>query len=153
MLKTKIFFILLVLITVIAIYFYYLFDKSYMISLEAKKLYRAGDYQSAMDLAQKAYELNQYNRMAFTVLVQSEESLKWVKYIRQTKEYLAFIRQLNEQEEISKGDLLRIKMICEISVADFEKLNQKNRLIDEFLKKDSQRLNQEIVAIRDELFK
>lgn len=153
MLKTKIFFILLVFVSIIAIYFYYLFDKSYMLSLEAKKLYTAGNYRDAMELAGKAYELNQYNRMAFTVLVQSEESLKWKKYIAQTEGYLAFAEAVSQKEGITKGDLTRIKMICEVSIADFEKLNQKNPLIDPGLKARTVALHNEILAIRNELFK
>jgi hypothetical protein len=153
MLKTKIGFILLLVILVIAIYFYYIFDKSYVLSAEAKKYYGAGDFKEASELAQKAYDLNTYNRMAFTVLVQSQESLKWKKYIDETKKYLDFVEAVSYKEAISKSDLIRIKMICEISMANYEKLNQNNMMIDPFLKKDATRLHKEILAIRDELFK
>jgi len=152
MLKTKIGFILLLLICAIAVYFYYIFDKSYILSAEAKKYYAAGDFKEASELAQKAYELNSYNRMAFTVLVQSQESLKWKKYIEETRKYLTFIEGVSYKENISKGDLVRIKMICEISIANHEKLNQNNMMIDTALKTEANRLHQEILAIKHELF-
>lgn len=153
MLKTKIGFILLLMILAIAVYFYYIFDKSYILSAEAKKYYQAGDFKEASELAQKAYDLNIYNRMAFTVLVQSQESMKWKKYIGETSKYLAFIESVSYKEEIPKSDLIRIKMICEISIANHEKLNQKNMMIDTVLKKEANGLHRQILAIRDELFK
>ncbi len=152
MLKTKIGFILLLLVLAIAVYFYYIFDKSYVLSAEAKKYYRAGDFKEATELAQKAYDLNSYNRMAFTVLVQSQESLKWKKYIDETSKYLAFIEAVSYKESIPKSDLIRIKMICEISIASYEKLNQNNMMIDPILKKEATALHREILATKDELF-
>lgn len=152
MLKTKIGFILLLVILSIAVYFYYIFDKSYVLSSEAKKYYKAGDFKEASELAQKAYDLNIYNRMAFTVLVQSQESMKWKKYIDETTKYLAFIESVSYKETVSRSDLIRIKMICEISIANYEKLNQNNMLISALLKEEATRLHNEILATKDELF-
>jgi len=152
MLKTKIGFILLLIILAISVYFYYIFDKSYMLSSEAKRYYQAGDYKEASELAQKAYDLNQYNRMAFTVLVQSKESQKWRKYIDETTKYLDFIEAVSYKRKIEKSDLTRIKLICEISTAAYEKLNQNNMMISKDLKKDAERLNGEIVSVKAELF-
>lgn len=153
MLKTKIGFILLLLVLSIAVYFYYIFDKSYVLSAEAKKYYKAGDFKEASELAQRAYDLNIYNRMAFTVLVQSQESIKWKRYIDETKKYIRFIETVSYKEDIPRSDLIRIKMICEISIANYGKLNQNNMMIDPFLKKDATRLHNEILAVKHELFK
>ena len=153
MLKTKIGFILLLILLTVAVYFYYIFDKSYMLSSEAKRYYLAEDYKEASELAQKAYDLNQYNRMAFTVLVQSKESMKWRKYIDETTKYLSFIEEVSYKKKIGKSDLTRIKMICEIATANYEKLNQNNMMINSELKKEARRLNLEIVSVKAELFR
>jgi hypothetical protein len=152
MLRTKIALILLLLVLILAVYFYFIFDKSYMLSSEAKRYYAAEEYEEASELAQKAYDLNQYNRMAFTILVQSEESLKWRKYIDETSKYLAFIEEVSYKKKIERSDLLRIKIICEIAVANHEKLNQNNMLINPELKKEANRINREITSIRAKLF-
>ncbi len=153
MLKTKITFLLLVVLSIAAIYVYYSLDRSFLLSSEAKKHYAQGDYKTATELAQQAYDLNNYNRMAFTVLVQSEESLKWKKYIEETRKYLGFIDKISYQDEVTKADMLRIKMIVEVSTASYAKLDQNNRLINTDLKDEARGLHRQITVIRDKLFK
>ena len=152
MLKTKITFLLLVLAAIISVYLYYAFDRSYLLSTEAKKQYNQGAYKEAIELAQEAYDLNNYNRMAFTILVQSQESLKWKRYIEETTKYLAFIEKISYQEEVTKADMLRIKMIVEVSTAGYAKLDQNNRLIRQELKDEARTLHQKITVIHNKLF-
>ena len=65
--KGTIAFVLFLLSIVLGVYFYYSFNKSYVISKEAKKYYKQGNFQEAYALAKKAYEEDSYNRQAFTL--------------------------------------------------------------------------------------
>ena len=55
--------------------------------MEAKTFYELGEYEKAYQLAKKAYELEPYNRMAFTILTQSEIAKEWKNYIEESKNY------------------------------------------------------------------
>jgi len=152
MLKTKIIFLLFFLILCVSIYFYYTLDKSYVLSTEAKKYYKSGDYKEAYELAKKAYDENSYNRMAFTLVVHSKKSIEWEKYIKETEKYLKFIDELSYKESISKSDRSRIKMICDISIENYTKLKKDAMLIDPSLKDRAERLHERILAINKKLF-
>lgn len=152
MLKTKILFILFFLILCVSIYFYYTLDRSYVLSMEAKKYYNSGDYKEAYELAKKAYDENSYNRMAFTLVVHSKKSIEWEKYIIDTEKYLRFVDELSYQESISKSDKSRIKMICDISIENFTKLKKDSMLIDSALVERAEKLHGRILDINRKLF-
>ncbi len=106
-----------------AVIFFFGFSDSYKYSLEAKLKYALGDYKEAIKLARKAYELDPYNKMSFTILTQSKISIKFLDYIEDAKRYLKQIDTISTQKHIPKSDLLKIKMICEVMIGRYKKLS------------------------------
>jgi len=101
---------------------YFLINPSYEKSLEAKYYYETGDYKEAYSLAQEAFSMDVYNRMAATIMAQSTISLKYVAYINQAKDFLQQINEMATQESISNADRARIKMMSEIVTDTYVKL-------------------------------
>ena len=108
------------LIAIMAIYF--LINPSYEKSLEAKYYYEIGEYKEAYSLAQDAFSMDVYNRMAATIMAQSTIALKYVEYITQAKEYLKQINEMATQESISSADRARIKLMSEIVTEKYPSL-------------------------------
>jgi tRNA U34 5-carboxymethylaminomethyl modifying enzyme MnmG/GidA len=107
-------------ISIMAIYF--LVNPSYEKSLEAKYYYETGDYKEAYSLAQEAFSMDIYNRMAATIMAQSTISLKYEAYITQAQAYLKQINEMATQENISTADRVRIKLMSEIVTNSYTKL-------------------------------
>ncbi len=101
---------------------YFLVNPSYAQSLEAKYFYEVGNYDKAYDLANEAFSLNIYNRMAATIMAQSKTSLKYKKYIDQAKEYVKAINKISNKQSISDADRAKIKLMSEIVVDSYTKL-------------------------------
>ena len=101
---------------------YFLVNSSYQQSLEAKYYYTMGDYKHAYSLANEAFSLNKYNRMASTIMAQSNTSVKYQDYIEQAKTYLSKINKMAAQETLSDADRARIKMMSQIVVDSYSKL-------------------------------
>ncbi len=101
---------------------YFLINPSYEKSIEAKYYYETGDYKEAYSLAQEAFSMDVYNRMAATIMAQSTIALKYVEYINQAKKYLADINKMATQESISDPDRARIKLMSEIVTDSYVKL-------------------------------
>jgi len=116
----KTFFIFFVLI--ITIIGYYLFNDSYRFSLEAKAYYEMGKYNKSYKLAKEAYELNQYNKMAFTILTQSKIAKSWQKFINESENYFIKINEISNKEKITKADKIRVKMMLQIIIAEYKNL-------------------------------
>ena len=151
--KSTIAFVLFLFSVVLGVYFYYSFNKSYVISKEAKKYYKQGNFQEAYALAKKAYEEDSYNRQASTLMVHSKESKNWIDFIDESKRFLEYMQTIAQKEFIEDSELARIKMMSEITIEKFKKLNQKNRLIDDSLKRTATKIHQEIVEVYEKLFK
>jgi len=120
------------------IIFVYFFDDSYRYSLEAKTYYEFGKYQEAYNLAKKAYKLNRYNRMAFTILTQSQLSQVWEKYIKNSKEYFTQIESISNKDIISNADRIRIKMMLEIIIGEYGHLPD-SKLLHKSLKEGAKK--------------
>ncbi|WP_457748790.1 hypothetical protein [Sulfurimonas sp.] len=101
---------------------YFLLNPSYEKSIEAKYYYEIGDYDEAYKLANEAFSLDLYNRMASTIMAQSKTSMKYKKYIDQGKEYMAEINKIAAKESISDADRAKIKLMSEIMVDSYKKL-------------------------------
>ena len=101
---------------------YFLINPSYEKSIEAKYYYEIGDYEQAYKLANEAFSLDVYNRMASTVMAQSKTSIKYKKYIEQAKQYMAEINLIAAKETISDADRAKIKLMSEIMVDSYKKL-------------------------------
>jgi len=120
--KTKYFFPIIALVLVLFMGLYFLLNPSYEKSIEAKYYYEIGEYEEAYADASEAFSMDVYNRMASTIMAQSKTSLKYVKYIKEAKNYLAQIKQIALQEHISDADKAKIKLISEIMVDSYIKL-------------------------------
>ena len=115
----KVFFIFLLIFVIVSVY---LFNSSYRYSLEAKTYYEFGEYQQAYQLAKKAYKLDKYNRMAFTILTQSQIAKEWDEFIKNSQKYFNQIETISNKETISKSDKIRIKMMLEIIIGEYKNL-------------------------------
>lgn len=122
----------LTLLLLLSMWLYFSFNPSYQTSFEAKFYYSMGDYKKAYALSSEAYEQEPYNRMARSIMVQSQYALRYVAYNDEAKSYLDKIRAYSEQEKISKEEQLRMKMMCEIMIEKHEKM-QPTILIDSAL--------------------
>ena len=102
---------------------YFAFNPSYERSLQAKFYYTLGDYKQAHALAKEAFALDSYNRMAATVMTQSQTALKFVDYIAQAKAYSADIASIAAAERIGEAEKARIKLMCEVMMESFVKIS------------------------------
>lgn len=141
-------FIALFLITLFGLFFYS--DNSYKLALEAKFYYESKEYEKALNLSQKALDIDIYNKMANTVLNQSKAAIKFSSYIKNGKEYIERIKEMS-QGSVSKVDKERIKMMCEIMIDDFESLRNL-ALLDAELKSEALNTKEIFVKLKNELF-
>jgi len=111
------------LLIVTAALFYFAFNSSYERSLQAKYYYATGSYDRAFALAREAFELDPYNRMAATVMTQSQTALKYVDYIKQAKEYSAKISSMGAAETIGAAERAKMKLMCEVMIESFAKIS------------------------------
>ena len=120
--KTKLFFPLLALGFVLAMAIYFILNPSYQKSLEAKFYYETGNYKEAYRLANEAFSMDIYNRMASTIMTQSQTSMKYEDYIKEAKEYLAKINEIVSKDSVSESDRAKIRMMSQIMVESYKKL-------------------------------
>ena len=120
--KTKFLFPLFALGIIIFMGVYFLVNPSYERSIEAKYHFEMGHYKEAYDLAQEAFSMDVYNRMASTIMAQSKTSLKYVEYINEAKSYMTQINEIATQEVITSPDRAKMKMMSEIMVQSYVKL-------------------------------
>ncbi|MEN4053301.1 hypothetical protein [Sulfurimonas sp. NWX79] len=120
--NAKIFFPFVALGLIIVMVVYFLINPSYEKSLEAKYYYETGKYQKAYELANEAFSIDVYNRMASTIMAQSKTSMKYKKYVDQAKEYLREINTIASKQSISDADRAKIKLMSEIMVDSYVKL-------------------------------
>ena len=120
--KAKLLIPLTALGLIVSMAIYFLINPSYEKSLEAKYYYETGSYEKAYELANEAFSMDVYNRMASTIMAQSKTSLKYVKYINQAKEYMRRINDIAAKQSISDADRAKIKMMSEIMTDSYVKL-------------------------------
>ena len=101
---------------------YFLVNPSYEKSLTAKYYYETGEYQEAYILAKEAFSLDLYNRMASTIMVQSQNSLRYVDYINMAKKYMKAIDEIAGHDVIKDSDKAKIRTICAIMIGSYIKL-------------------------------
>ena len=143
---------LLTLILLLGMGAYFAFNPSYQLSLESKLYYSMSDYDKAYDLSSEAYEMEPYNRMARSVMVQSQYALRYVRYNEESKEYLEKIRSYADQERISKAEQMRIKMMCSIMIDKHNKM-QPTILIDKDLVKEARENYKKFKKLNENLTK
>ncbi|MDH4945201.1 hypothetical protein [Sulfurimonas sp. C5] len=101
---------------------FFLTNPSYEKSLQAKYYYEIGDYHEAYKLANEAFVLDVYNRMASTIMAQSKTSMKYEKYIEQSKSYLREINDIIANDTIDEAKRSKIKLMSEVMVDSYIKL-------------------------------
>ncbi|MDF1882829.1 hypothetical protein JHD49_02630 [Sulfurimonas sp. SAG-AH-194-C21] len=101
---------------------YFLLNPSYEKSIEAKYYYEMGEYKEAYKLANEAFSMDVYNRMASTVMAQSKTSIKYVTYIKQARLYLSQINDIAQGDSISNAQRAKMKLMSEIMVDSYVKL-------------------------------
>lgn len=141
-------FIAIFIIALFGLFFYS--DNSYKLALEAKFYYESKEYEKAINLSQKALDLDAYNKMAATTLNQSKAAMKFNSYIKNGKEYLERIKKMS-QNGVSKADNERIKMMCDVMIEDFESLKNSALLNDE-LKSEALKMKEAFAKLKNELF-
>lgn len=142
--------IALLLVSIMGIYF--LINPSYQKSIEAKYYYEMGDYKEAYLLANEAFSMDVYNRMASTVMAQSKTSIKYVKYIKQAKEYLANINKLASKDILSDADKIKIKLMSEIVTESYIKLAP-SIITDKVLVKEAAKYNTDFEKLLEQVNK
>jgi tetratricopeptide (TPR) repeat protein len=120
--KAKFLFPFLALLFLLSMFIYFLVNPSYQKSLEAKFFFELGNYQKAYTLANEAFSLDVYNKMAATVMAQSKTSLKYKNYIEEAKRYLQEINEIVQQESISSAQRAKIRTMSKIMVDSYKKL-------------------------------
>ena len=141
-------FIAIFIIALFGLFFYS--DNSYKLALEAKFYYESKEYEKAINLSQKALDLDIYNRMAATTLNQSKAAMKFSSYIKNGKEYLERIKKMSKNG-VSKADNERIKMMCDVMIEDFESLRN-SALLDDELKSEALKMKEAFAKLKNELF-
>ena len=149
--NNKLFVVVLASAILIACWTFFAINGSYQEALKSRFYYEIGNYEKAYELARIAYEKDIYNKMAHTVMTQSEISLKYVKFIKDANEYLERISKLSEKEEISKIDANRIRLMCEIVLEDFNRLKPSN-LTDKGLQNEAKGARDKFAKLKKELF-
>jgi len=115
---------------------YFTINPSYRLSLEAKYYYETGDFNTAYKLASKAYMLDPYNRMAFTIKTQSQIAKEWQHFINDANNFFDKIKQIANKQNITDKDKLRIKIMLEILLSEYKTLTP-SLLTPERLKKEA----------------
>jgi len=141
---------MLLVVVASLVIFFFVFTDSYRYSIEARIKYTLGDYKEATQLAQKAFELDPYNKMAFSILAQSKISIKFLDYIKDAKEYLKKIETISQKAKVTQRDKIKIKMISEIMIGRFKKLSP-TVLTDKKLYQKSKELYKEFFKIHESL--
>jgi len=131
---------------------YFVFNPSYQKSFEAKFYYTMEDYDKAYTLSKEAFELEPYNRMANSVMVQSQYALRYVNYNKEAEKYLAVIRGYAGQKKVSLAEQMRMKMMCDIMIEKHNKM-QPTILIDEALVEKSKQYYEQFVKLHEQIIK
>ncbi len=119
--KAKSFF-LIALLFIMSMLLYFFINPSYERSLEAKFYYETGMYEKAYKLAKEAFELDPYNKMAVTIMTQSQYALRYVRYIQNAKKYIRQIEQMLQEGEVDDKKRAKIRTIASIMVESYKKL-------------------------------
>lgn len=135
--KPKVIIPLFAFITLLIMGVYFITNPSYEKSIKAKYYYEIGEYKEAYALAKEAFSLDLYNRMASTIMAQSKNSLRYVKYNEMAKKYMDDIDEIALHDNISNADKAKIRLICEVMIESYIKLAPSVITDEELVKKTS----------------
>ncbi len=122
-----------------------------LIRTHFKQEFMLGNYESAYNLAKKALNEDSYNKMANTIVIQSQIALTYEKYIEQGNSYLKIIDSISSKKEYSKKDKTKIKFMCEIIIQGYDELKP-STLTDDNLLKNSKKMQKKFQQLYEELF-
>jgi len=132
----------------ISVFIFFNLNPSYQKSYEAKFLYFNKNYTEALALADEAYSLNHYNKMAFTIITQSENNIKYQNYIDDANNYYDTIDNLVSSKVLSDENRIRIIMMCKIIISDYEHIIKfKTRFTDDDLIADATQMRDKFIII------
>jgi len=146
----KLFWLLGSFLLLLAIVVYMIMNPSYEKSFEAKYFYSLGRYDKSLSLAKEAFALNNYNRMASTIMAQSKIALEYKQYIQQAKTYLSEINLLVRKEDISDADKARMRMMSQIVIQGYIKISP-SVVTDKNLVKEAAHYRDEFVKIHEKI--
>jgi tetratricopeptide (TPR) repeat protein len=126
-------------------------NPSYQKAFEAKWYYLMGEYDTAYQLAKEAYALDHYNRMALTVISQTEIAQKYLDYIQEGNTFLERIEKIAEKSPIEEADKVRIKMMCEVMLERYDQLAP-TPLTDRDLVEKAKKIHDEFETLYRSLF-
>ncbi|WP_024954261.1 hypothetical protein [Sulfurospirillum arcachonense] len=132
-------------------FYYFNSNSSYQNSIQARVYYFLGNYDSAYELAKKAYEEDTYNKMANTVMIQSKIAKTYESYIQQGNDYLQKIDEISIKKDYTQADKARVKMMCEIMIESYKNLAP-STLTDKTLQETSQKMQKKFIQLYEELF-
>jgi hypothetical protein len=140
---------------IVVMLFYFMLSPSYQKSASAKFYYYIAttidDYDKAYRLSKEAYEDNEYNRMAFSIMTQSENALKYLSFIQEANRYYDDINHLiTTKDFIDKADKYKIKMITDVVMNKYKELVP-TRLTEESLIKEATKIFSEFEAINEKI--
>ncbi|BBG64974.1 hypothetical protein NNO_0271 [Hydrogenimonas sp.] len=144
-------YLLLALSLLAAMAIFALTNPSYEKALEARWQYFMGNYDEAYRIAKEAYELDRYNRMAFTVMTQTEVAKRYLDYIREGERYLDLIEDVANHPPIGEADRVRIKIMCEVMMGKYEKLSP-TKLTDRDLVERAEEIYKKFESLYRSLF-
>ncbi len=136
------------LIASMALYFF--FNPSYQQSLQAKYHFAVGEYKEAQELATEAFKRDRYNRMAATIMTQSQVAMKFVDYNKQAKDYMARISKLAQGDSISEADRAKIRTMCVIMIDEYVKISP-SVVIDENLVDESKQYYEKFLKLYEKV--
>jgi len=130
--------------------FYISNSPSYTKSLEAKYFYYIKDYEKAQKLATDSFNLDKYNRMASTIMTQSQVAIQFTNYVKDAKKYMDSINELSKKESITKAEKARIKMMCEVMIDSYVKIPS-TVVIDSSLKDEASYYYEQFKKLYEEI--
>jgi len=125
-------------------------NPSYQKSIESRLYYAMGSYDDAYSLSKEAFALDPYNRMASTVMAQSQTALKFVRYNDDARRYIKEIRRIAAQKNVSPQDRAKIKMMAMIMIDAYRKIAP-TVVIDKELVEETRSNYEQFKMLHDEL--
>jgi tetratricopeptide (TPR) repeat protein len=126
-------------------------NKSYRLSVEAKFYFKSGDYKTAYDKAKEAYILDPYNRMAFTVYVQSRIAKEWSDFLKDSDRYFKEIKNIADKQNQTDKERQKVKIMLEILIDEYKNLKP-SLLIDKDLKSKAEQQYKKAKEIYEKVF-
>ena len=103
-------------------------------------------------MAKEAYILDPYNKMAFSILTQSQIAQKWAEFNKDFYRYFEEIKKISNKQQISKKDKIRIKIMLEILIDEYKNLKP-SLLIPNALKREAKKNYKKVKELYERVFK